>query len=212
MKSLLIVDDHDIIRDAIKFYFQNDTEYYVGGEARNGVEGLEKLHQDTYDVVLTDYNMPEMDGLEFITKIRESDLEQKILVLTMVNEATYINKMISCGANGYIVKNSPKSELIQALDAILKGEDYYAEEVYKAIVNNIAGRKPKQRLTFEIPLTGRELEVLRCITEELNNTEIGEKLFISPRTVETHKRNLLQKSGCKNVAGLVMYAVEKGIA
>lgn len=212
MKSLLIVDDHDIIRDAIKFYFENDTKYYVGGEARNGVEGLEKLSQETYDVVLTDYNMPEMDGLEFVTKIRESDLEQKILVLTMVNEATYINKMISSGANGYIIKNSPKSELIQALNAVLKGEDYFAADVYKAIVNKIAGRKPKQRLTFEIPLSGRELEVLRCITEELSNPEMAEKLFISQRTVETHKRNLLQKTGCKNIAGLVMYAVERGIA
>ncbi|MEQ8905340.1 response regulator transcription factor [Ekhidna sp.] len=211
MKKLLIVDDHEIVRDAIKFYFEEDKEFEVAAEAGNGIEGMEKLRGGEFDVVLTDYNMPEMDGLAFVTQIREEFPDQKILVLSMVNEAAYINKMISKGANGYILKNSPKEDLIKALKKILEGEDYFAEDVYKAIVSQIAGRKPKQRLTLETELSSREKEVLELITQEYSNQEIADKLFISQRTVETHKRNLLEKTGCKNIAGLVMYAVERNL-
>ncbi len=211
MKKLLVVDDHEIVRDAIRFYFEDDDEFEVSGEAKNGKDGLEKLKEDKFDIILTDYNMPEMDGLEFVTRIREEYPDYKILVLSMVNEAAPINKMIARGANGYVLKNSPKEELVKAINVILSGDDYFAEDVYKSIVNHIAGRKPKQRLTLESELSSREKEVLELITQEYSNKEIAEKLFISQRTVETHKRNLLEKTGCKNIAGLVMYAVERNM-
>ena len=137
--------------------------------------------------------------------------DQKVLVLSMYNEAGYINKMIALGANGYVLKKSTKDELVNAIKKILDGGDHYSEEVYKTIIGNIAGRKPKERLTLETELSEREKEVLILITNEYTNKEIADKLFISIRTVETHKRNLLEKTGCKNVAGLVMYAVERNL-
>ncbi|MEM9895366.1 MAG: response regulator transcription factor [Bacteroidota bacterium] len=211
MYNILVVDDHKIIRDGIKFYFEGDEEFSITNEAENGLLALEILKNEHFDIILTDINMPEMDGLEFMRSIRTNHSDQKVLVLSMFNEAAYINKMIALGANGYVLKKADKNELVRAIKSVLKGEDYYSEEVYKTIVGNIAGRKPKQRLTLETELSDREKEVLIHITEELSNQEIADKLYISIRTVETHKRNLLEKTGCKNIAGLVMYAIERNI-
>ena len=211
MNTLLVVDDHQIIRDGIRFYFEEDEEFIIKDEAENGLQALELLKNNQYDIILTDINMPEMDGVELMKSIKENHSDQKVLVLSMFNEAAYINKMISLGANGYVLKKSNKTELVQAIKTILAGEDHYSEEVYKTIIGNIAGRKPKQRLSLETDLSEREKEVLLLITEECSNQDIADKLFISIRTVETHKRNLLEKTGCKNIAGLVMYAVERNL-
>ncbi len=209
--TLLVVDDHKIIRDGIRFYFEEDEEFVIKNEAENGLQALELLTDNEYDIILTDINMPEMDGVELMKNLKDNYPDQKVLVLSMFNEAAYINKMIANGANGYVLKKSDKAELVKAIQTILRGEDYYSDEVYKTIVGNIAGRKPKQRLTLETELTDREKEVLVLITEEMSNQEIADRLFISIRTVETHKRNLLEKTGCKNIAGLVMYAVERNL-
>ncbi|MEO9871631.1 response regulator transcription factor [Ekhidna sp.] len=209
MHTLLLVDDHQIIRDGIRFYFDNDEKFEIKDEAENGLQALELLKDNEYDIILTDINMPEMDGVEFMKSLKENYPDQKVLVLSMFNEAGYINKMIALGANGYVLKKSDKNELVEAIEKVLAGKDHYSAEVYKTIIGNIAGRKPKQRLTLEAELSDREKEVLVMITNEHTNQEIADKLFISIRTVETHKRNLLEKTGCKNVAGLVMYAVER---
>ncbi len=211
MHSLLLVDDHQIIRDGIRFYFEGDKEFAIEDEAENGLQALDFLKEKAYDIVLTDINMPEMDGVELMKNIKENYPDQKVLVLSMFNEAAYINKMIALGANGYILKKSTKNELVEAIKKILEGGDHYSDEVYKTIIGNIAGKKPKQRLTLETDLSDREKEILVLITNEYSNQEIADKLFISIRTVETHKRNLLEKTGCKNVAGLVMYAVERNL-
>lgn len=211
MRTLLLVDDHQIIRDGIRFYFEGDKEFVIKDEAENGLEALELLKDNEYDIILTDINMPQMDGVEFMKSLKENYPDQKILVLSMYNEAGYINKMIALGANGYVLKKSDKNELVDAIKKVLDGQDHYSDEVYKTIIGNIAGRKPKERLTLEADLSEREKEVLVLITNEYSNQEIADKLFISIRTVETHKRNLLEKTGCKNIAGLVMYAVERNL-
>ncbi|MEQ6167363.1 MULTISPECIES: response regulator transcription factor [unclassified Ekhidna] len=211
MRTLLLVDDHQIIRDGIRFYFEGDEEFTIKDEAENGLEALELLKDNKYDIILTDINMPKMDGLEFMKSLKENYPDQKVLVLSMYNEAGYINKMIALGANGYVLKKSDKGELVSAIKKVLDGQDHYSDEVYKTIIGNIAGRKPKERLTLEAELSDREKEVLVLIANEYTNQEIADKLFISIRTVETHKRNLLEKTGCKNVAGLVMYAVERNL-
>lgn len=209
--KILLVDDHEMIRDAIKFYFKNDPDYEIVEEAENGIEALKILESKPIDILLTDINMPQMNGIELMEMVKEKHKDIKVLVLSMVNEANYINKMIALGASGYVLKNTSKNEMREALDKIIKGEDYYAEEVYKTIVNSIARKAPKQRLTVEASLSDREKEILLLIVNEYSNQEIADKLFISTRTVESHKRNLLEKTGCKNVAGLVMYAIERNI-
>jgi DNA-binding NarL/FixJ family response regulator len=211
MTDILLIDDHAMIRDAIKFYFDGNEDFRVAGEAENGAEALELLRVGAFEVVITDINMPKMDGIELMGHIQKEFSGQKVLVLSMLDDAVYINKMIALGANGYILKNAPKEELFEAVRTLVRGENYYSKEIYQTIIDSIAGKKPKQRLTLEASLSKREKEVLRLIVKEYSNQEIADELFISIRTVEAHKRNLLDKTGAKNIAGLVMFAVERNI-
>lgn len=207
--SILIVDDHPMIRDAMKQYFADNDQIVTKGEANNGQEALDMLEVEDYDLIITDVNMPVMNGIELMEKIRKNDPDQYVLVVSMIDEASQIKKMIAAGANGYVLKNSPKEEIVLAIKTIIQGESYFGQDVYGLIMDNLSGRKPKQRLTLEIPLTKREKEILTLVMEEMTNQEISEKLFISVRTVEAHKRNLLAKTGSKTVAGLAIYAIER---
>ena len=211
-KSILLVDDHKIIRDGLKLYFEDSEEYAVSAEAENGEKALEILKEKEFDIVITDISMPEMDGITLTQRIKEKDPSQKVMALTMMGENQHIKHMLSAGVNGYILKNSDKSEILKAIETILAGENYYSGEVTKIIMDSMSGKKkPTQRLTLETPLTNREKEVLKLIVKEYSNQEIADELFISVRTVDAHKRNLLEKTGCKNIAGLVVYALEHNI-
>jgi len=209
--SILLVDDHPMIRDAIKLYFDSNEEIDIAAEANNGKEALERLKTDQFDLVITDIAMPEMNGVELLTELQNQGGEQNVLVISMINEASQVKKMIALGAKGYVLKNNPKEDILSAIKAISSGETFYSKEVFDIIMGQLAGRKPKQRLTLEIPLTRREKEIVKLVMEELTNQEIADQLFISVRTVEAHKRNILEKTGCKTVAGLAIYAIEKGI-
>lgn len=211
MKKVLLVDDHHVIRDGIKLYFNGHAEFEIADEAENGEVALQLMNQNQYDILISDVQMPKLSGLDLMENVKESYPSQKVLVLSGRDDPGAINKMISLGANGYILKSAPKEELFQAIKTILSGENYYSKEVYEIIVAHMAKIQPKQRLTLEKDISDREIEVLRLITKEHTNQEIADKLFISIRTVEGHKRNLLEKTGCKNVAGLVMYAVERDL-
>jgi DNA-binding NarL/FixJ family response regulator len=209
--TVLLVDDHPMIRDAMKLYFASNDDIAITGEASNGLEALEILKSHTFDLVITDIAMPEMNGVDFLSQLQNDGNQQDVLVISMINEASQVKKMIGLGAKGYVLKNSPKEEIVTAIKAISKGETYYSKDVFDIVMGQLAGRKPKQRLTLEIPLTRREKEIVKLVMEELTNQEIAEQLFISVRTVEAHKRNVLEKTGCKTVAGLAIYAIEKGI-
>lgn len=211
-KTILLVDDHKIIRDGLKLYFEDSDNYEVAAEAEHGEHALEVLNDSSFDLVITDISMPVMDGITLTQKIKEKNPEQKIMALTMMGENQHIKHMLSAGVNGYILKNSDKSEILKAIDTITAGDNYYSNEVTKIIMDSMSGKKkPQQRLTLETPLTSREKEVLKLIVKEYSNQEIADELFISVRTVDAHKRNLLEKTGCKNIAGLVVYALEHNI-
>lgn len=209
--TIMLVDDHPMIRDAMSLYFSKSDEIKVTAEANNGLEALELLKDQEFDLVVTDIAMPQMNGVEFLTALQDQGLEQDVLVISMINEVSQVKKMISLGAKGYVLKNSPKEEILKAIKTIRSGETYYSKEVYDIIMGQLTGRKPKQRLTVEVPLSRREKEIVKLVMEELTNQEIAEKLFISVRTVEAHKRNILEKTGCKTVAGLAIYAIERGL-
>lgn len=211
-RTILLVDDHKIIRDGLKLYFEDSDKYTVASEAENGEQALKILENESFDLVITDISMPVMDGITLTQKIKERNPEQKIMALTMMGENQHIKHMLSAGVNGYILKNSDKSEILKAIDTITNGDNYYSNEVTRIIMDSMTGKKkPQQRLTLETPLTSREKEVLKLIVKEFSNQEIADALFISTRTVDAHKRNLLEKTGCKNVAGLVVYALEHNI-
>jgi DNA-binding NarL/FixJ family response regulator len=210
---ILLVDDHKIVRDGIISLLQDESRYDIVGQAENGIEALDKIEQLAPDLVLLDINMPIMDGLECARQITIKYPEVKILTLTMLNEQEHIKNMLAAGAGGYLLKNSGKEELIAAINKVMEGETYFSEEVKNLIMMDMIKKKTASgKISGEpIPLTPRELDVLELIIDEYTNQEIAEKLFISVRTVDAHRRNLLEKTGSRNTAGLVKFAIENNL-
>lgn len=208
---ILLVDDHSMIRQGLRSFLE-EADISVVAEAKNGVEALEKLESIDIDVLVTDIMMPEMDGIELVKQVKSKYPDLHVLALTMMNESYNIKKMLSAGALGYLLKDCTQDELIQAIKRVAEGKKSYSQEVTDIVMEGF-GTKPKMknRVVSELPLTEREKEILVLICQEKTNPEISEELFVSVRTIESHKRNLLEKTGCKNVAGLVLYAIERGI-
>ncbi|MCG8579396.1 MAG: response regulator transcription factor [Bacteroidales bacterium] len=207
--KILLADDHSMIRQGLKAFLDKDN-FEVVAEANNGVEALELLKENDIDVLVTDIMMPEMDGVELCKQVNQDHPHIHILALTMMNENYNIKKMLGAGAKGYILKDCTQDELRTAIETVYQGRNFYSQEVTDIIMEGLSAQPaPKQRLVNEIPLTKREKEILHLICKEKTNVEIADELFISNRTVEAHKRNLLDKTGCKNIAGLVLYAVER---
>ncbi len=206
--TLLLIDDHQMVREGLKSIIEGDNKYQVVGEAGNGEAGICFLRKQKVDVVITDINMPIMDGVGFMTAIRKEFPDQPVIALTMMGESQHIKQMLKAGVNGYLLKNCGITELKKAIEKAKNKETYYSPEVTEIVMQNLSGKK-STKMSVEVPLSNREKEVLHLITQEYSNQEIADKLFISPRTVDAHKRNLLDKTGSKNIAGLVLYAVEK---
>ncbi len=216
MKKILLVDDHKIIRDGIKALLYGNKEITIVGECEDGDEVVDFLEQAPADVILMDINMKRMSGIEATRQILARFPGVKVVALTMHNEEGYISKILKAGAVGYILKNTGKAELITAIQSVCEGKNYFGPEVAEIMMSKYVrnNSKPKTSNAFLVTiddLTRREIEILGLIAEELTNVEIGEKLFISPRTVDTHRRNLLQKIGVKNTAGLVKFALHNGL-
>lgn len=207
--KILLVDDHSMIRQGLKSFLDKE-QFDIVAEAKNGKEALNLLNEIEIDVLVTDIMMPEMDGVELCKQVSTANPTINILALTMMNENYNIKKMLGAGAKGYILKDCTQDELRTAIKTVNQGKNYYSQEVTDIIMEGLTAQPaPKQRLVSEIPLTKRETEILHLICKEKTNVEIADELFISNRTVEAHKRNLLDKTGCKNIAGLVLYAVER---
>ncbi len=211
---LLIADDHKIIRDGIIALLADVEHIQIIGEAKNGRDLIAQLIDTPTDVVLMDINMPVLGGIEATEEITKRFPEVRVLALSMYNEKSFITKMLQAGATGYVLKNVGKEELVLAIDTIKSGKSYFSDEVSIAMMSSFMSKKTANSpVSFspEINLTKREIEVLQLISQEMTNSEIADKIFVSPRTVDTHRRNLLQKIGAKNTAGLVRYALTSGI-
>ncbi|MDX2001182.1 MAG: response regulator transcription factor [Chitinophagales bacterium] len=210
--KILIVDDHPMIRHGIKSLLDGD-QYEVSDEASNGEEALQKLARAKFDLVIMDIKMPEMNGIEATEEIVKRYPDVRVLAISMYDEQRYIMKMLQAGAMGYVLKNTGKQELMTAVNTVMQGESYFSQEVSSIMMSQFMTRKPVQteNAKLDITLTKRETEIIRLIAEELTNSEIADRLGISPRTVDTHRRNLLQKLDVKNTAGLVKYAIQHNI-
>ncbi|MCI5058834.1 MAG: response regulator transcription factor [Flavobacteriales bacterium] len=213
MIKVAIADDHKIFRQGVIALLQAQDNMVCVGEASDGKEIQEIIANNDVDVVLMDIDMPNVNGIEASKKIHEFNPECKILVLSMHADTKYIITMLDAGATGYILKNADKDEMIEAINAVAKGNTYYSQQVSSAILQQLHARKKAKPIASgdDIPLTQREIDVLKLIVQEYSNAEIAEELFISIRTVDTHKRNLLEKLELKNTAGLVKYAIKKGL-
>lgn len=208
--KIIIVDDHGLFREGLKQLLAQSKNIAVIGQASNGIELLDLLNSKIPDLVLMDISMPEMDGIEATKLALNKYPNLKIITISMFGDQEYYYKMIHAGAQGFLLKNSSGKDLFEAIEKVMAGNNYFSTELLQAIILDMPN---KRKLKFEtdkslINFTKREKEVLNLLCTGLSSIEIGEKLFISKKTVEGHKNNLLLKTGTKNTVSLVIYAVK----
>ena len=211
--NIFLVDDHQLFREGLKFLLNQITNVNVVGEASNGKELIHLLEENEMpDLVLTDINMPIMDGIEACTIATKKYPDINIIALSMNDEQEYYYKMIQAGAKGFVLKQSNKETLKEAINEVVSGRSYFPEDILRKIIFKIGTEDfIEQKLRNSYKLTKREKEVLGLICQGYTNVEIAEKLFLSPKTIEGHRSNLLSKTETKNAAHLVMFSVKKGL-
>lgn len=209
MIRILLADDHQLFLDGLKLLLKEEANINLVAEANNGKEVIDLLTRQEVDIAVLDVEMPQMDGLETSAYIREHYPDTKVLVLTMYNDQAFIRKLIEVGVNGYILKNKGKEELAEAIRDISEGKTYFGREVTNTLISGIQEvikKKPEK----DIPLTRREVDVVRLIADGLSTPQIAERLFIAHSTVETHRRNLIDKTGVPNSKTLIKWAIKHG--
>lgn len=210
--NILIVDDHKMFREGVTELLKKEDTIEVVGDTGSDTEVWQFLKEKTINVILMDIDMGDISGITLTASIKQDYPDVKILALSMHGDKNYIVKMLEAGALGYILKNAGKEEMLNAIHTVANGNTYFSSQVSTKLLEHIS--KPSSDIKHKMEgtiLTDRELEVLKMIAEEYSNPEIAERLFISIRTVDTHRRNLLDKIGAKNTAGLVKYAIQKGL-
>jgi DNA-binding NarL/FixJ family response regulator len=207
--NILLVDDHQMFIDGIKALLRNEKHFKIIDEALSGKTALEKIKSNEVDILITDISMPEMNGIE-LTKIVKKDYPQiKILVLSMYNDTNVANEIMMSEAEGFILKNTGKQELVSALESIANDGTFYSREVLLSMMAHLKKEKISEEETA--PLTDRELEILQLICEELSSEQIAEKLFISKRTVDTHRQHIYEKTRCKTIISLIKFALRHNL-
>ncbi len=201
---IIITDDHQLFRNGLKILLNAYPEFEVTGEASNGEEFLKLISDTCVDVALMDINMPEMDGIEATRKALKICPELDIIALSMYGEEEYYYKMVDAGAKGFVLKDSDISEVKEAILTVKKGGSYFSQELLYHVIQKIKHRENESK---SANLSKREKEILLKICEGLSNQEIAENLFISKRTVDKHRANLLGKTSSKNTASLILFAI-----
>lgn len=202
--KLFIADDHQMFIDGIKSLLSGIAGFEIVGEATNGSQVIEKLATCSPDIVLMDIGMSEKNGIEATELIAKKYPTIKVIALTMYDDHNRITKMLQAGAKGYILKNTSKSELIGAINAVASGETYYTKQVVDVIMKQKSEKNPDP-LSL---LTKREIQIIKMIVQSLTNKEIADQLSLSELTVNTHRKNAMQKLELKNTAALVKFAVD----
>jgi DNA-binding NarL/FixJ family response regulator len=197
--SVYIADDHQIVIDGLMLLMRNEDAFMIAGTANNGQAALDEISRLKPDIALLDLRMPEKDGLVVTRLVKEQQLPTKIIILSMHGDKRYINDARNFGADGYLLKNTGKQELLKAIELVLKGKTYFMQ----------AKEDPAQQPGL---LTPRETDVLKLLVNEQTNAQIADKLQLSLFTIETHRKNIMKKIGAKNIAGLIKFAIEQHIS
>lgn len=208
--TVLIVDDHTIVRSGVRLLLEAETDIQVVGEALNGRQALELAASLLPDVVLMDISMPEMDGLEATRQLKKLLPQINVLVLTMHRSDDYFFEMLKAGASGYILKGAKTSELIEAVHIVHRGEVFLYPSMTQKLVRGYL-QLADWDSDGELALSPREKEIFRLLAEGYSNKEIAEKLVISPSTVHTHRGNVMEKLGLGNRRELIQYARKHGL-
>ena len=208
---IIIADDHHILLDGLKAMLQKHKDIEIVGLFSNGRQVFDALPKLELDIALVDINMPEMDGHELTRNIKEFYPAVSVITLSMHDDAAHIMEMVEAGISGYLLKNVNDKELLEAIRTVAQGKMYFCSEVSEKIATIVLQQQRKLEQPEEPKLTDRELEILKLISQEYSNAQIANTLFISERTVETHRKNMLRKTSNKTIVGLLKYALERQI-
>lgn len=209
--KVLIVDDHFVFREGIHLLLKQSSPLFEIMEASNGKEALALVETKTVDVILMDAEMPEMNGADCLKELKQGNHAHiPVIMLTMHNQLNHLMQAYDLGATGYLTKDSSIKEVVLAIETVVQGEEYYAAAIRTPFLKELS-RREHTFFDKTNKLTTREIEVLQMICREFSTEEIAANLFVSPLTINNHRRNLIAKTGAKNVAGLVMYAIRNGL-
>lgn len=206
---IIIVDDHQMFIDGIRSLLAKEKHIRVEATMNNALEVMPFLEKNSIDLVISDISMPHLSGTELVKLIKDKFPEIKTLVLSMHNDPETIREILQAESEGYILKNTGKKELIEAIKKIMGGSTYYSDEVMRSALMRM---KKESAPPDQEALTPREIEIIQCIADDLSSAQIAERLSISIRTVDTHRKNILGKLGCRSVVGLIKYAFTHNLA
>lgn len=204
---ILLVDDHQIVLDGVKALLDDLDGFDCVATANNGQKALDLLKVFDIDVILMDIDMPVMNGMEATKAVKRDFPNVKVISLTQHSERGMVKQLLACGSDGYLLKNIDQDELAMAIRKVNGGQNYFSSEV----TMSLAGKAVEKSSTgADVEITEREIEILTLIAEGFSSKQIGEKLFISSRTVDTHRTNLMNKLDIHNIAGLIRFALKNG--
>ncbi|MDR8392089.1 response regulator transcription factor [Aliifodinibius sp. S!AR15-10] len=210
--DVLVADDHEILRFGVTKYLASSEDINIVGEASTGEECLALFKQHHPDVCVLDISMPEKDGIETAKELRQIDSKVKILILSMHIDKEILDKVLEADINGYLLKNTEKADLLQAIRSVMKGQQVFSDPISKLITNSYLNKSESaEKELDDLNITKREREILSLIVDGYTSQEIAKKLYISPRTVDTHRFNVMQKLDIKNTAGLVRFAIQNNL-
>lgn len=210
--QILIADDHTMFVDGIDSILQTEEDMVTVGRCYDGKAVMEMIEKKDVDVLLLDVNLPEMNGMEVCKEALKIKPKLKILAISMFNEESFVSEILNNGAKGYILKNTGREELLQAIRTVYKDESYFSKEVTETIMKGLMNKRKAVINANNYPkISRREKEVLKLIIEEFTTQEIANELFISLKTVESHRSNLLSKLNARNTAGLVRTTIENNL-
>jgi len=206
MIKVAITDDHLLVMQGIESMLQNESSIQIIGKYPSAEKTLKTLAEAQPDVLLLDINLPDINGIDLCKQLLSLYPNLKIIALSSHDDTSFVKRILKNGASGYLLKNTSKEELLEAFETVLSGGQYLQATIQKKLLNQSLGTQ--KRTTLKPKLTRREKEVLASICEEMTTQEIAEQLFISPKTVETHRMNLINKLGARNSVGLAKIAIE----
>ena len=206
-RRIVLVDDHTLFRNGLRGLLERQEGYRVVGEAGSGEEFLAQLDTLEADVVFMDFSMPGLDGAQTTERALARRPELRIIALSMFGEERYYSRMVEAGARGFLLKDSDIGDVLEAVETVMEGGSYFSPQ----LLSSLTGRMRSREDAADDQLSSREREILVAVCRGLSNQEIADELFISKRTVDKHRANILEKTGCKNTASLVVYAIRNGI-
>ena len=211
MTEIILIDDHKIVRDGIRMLLESSDKNKIIGEYDSFTQFTDSQSKKIPDVYILDISMPDINGIEASKIIKTENPNAKIIILSMYNNEEFVLKAISAGANAYLPKNISKRELLNAVEKVANGEEYFAEDIQKIIIRSMMQKSNSIDVPKLNTLSKREVELLKLIVEGKTNKEIADELFISVRTVESHKNHIMVKLELKNQVELIKFAIKEGI-